>query len=77
MNSKQFTAGKVSVFEVFLVRIFVHLDLIRRDTEYCSTFSPNMRKYGPEALRIRTFYVVIGFYQPTVHEKSRSLDTLI
>ena len=31
---KLFTAWKVSVFGVILVRIFSHLDWIRRDTEY-------------------------------------------
>ena len=30
------------VFRVILVRIFPHLDLIRRDTEYLSVFSLNM-----------------------------------
>ena len=34
--------------EFFLVRIFLYLDGIRRDTEYFSIFSPNVRKYGPE-----------------------------
>ena len=34
--------------ELFLVRIFPHLDWIRRDTEYLFVFSPNARKYGPE-----------------------------
>ena len=47
-------AWKVSVFGVFLVRIFPHLDWIRKDTPYLSIFSPNARKCGPEKLRIRT-----------------------
>ena len=34
--------------EFFLVRIFLHLDWIRRDTEYLSVLSPNTGKYGPE-----------------------------
>ena len=38
--------------EFFLVRIFPHLDLIRRDTDYLSVFSPNAGKHGPEKLRI-------------------------
>ena len=38
----------------FLVRIFLHLDWIWKDTEYLSLFNPNVRKYGPEKLRIRT-----------------------
>ena len=48
------TAWKVPVFWVLLVRIFLHSDWIRRDTEYLSIFSPNAGKYGPEKLRIRT-----------------------
>ena len=36
-----YTAWKVSVFGVILVRIFQH-------TEYLSVFSPNAGKYGPE-----------------------------
>ena len=39
---------KVSVFRVLLVRIFPHLDLIRRDIPDLSVFSPNTGKYGPE-----------------------------
>ena len=34
-------ALKVSVFGIILVRIFSHLDWMRRDTEYLSVFSPN------------------------------------
>ena len=41
-------ALKVSLFWVFLVRIFPHLDWIRRDTLYLSVFSSNEGKYGPE-----------------------------
>ena len=51
-----FTIWKVPVFEVFLVRIFLYLDLIRRDTLYLSTFSLNAGKYGPEKLQIRTLF---------------------
>ena len=49
-------AWKASLFEVFLVRIFLHSDWIGIDTEYLSAFYPNVRKYGPEKLRrkIRT-----------------------
>ena len=42
---KVFTAQKLSVFKVFLVRIFPHLEWILRDTGYLSVFSPNARKY--------------------------------
>ena len=34
--------------EFFLVRIFPHLDCIRRDTLYLFIFSSNAGKYGPE-----------------------------
>ena len=50
------TAWKVSVFEVFLVPIFPHLNWIRIDTPYLFKFSPIAGKYGPEKLRIRTFF---------------------
>ena len=50
------TAWKMSVFWVFLVYISPHLDWIRRDTPYLSTFSPNEGKYGPEKLRIQTLF---------------------
>ena len=41
-------------FGVFLVRIFPHLDWIRRFMEYLSVSSPSWGKYGPEKLWIRT-----------------------
>ena len=47
---------KLSVFGVILVRIFLQSDWIRKDTEYFSVFSPNAGKYGPECLRIQTFF---------------------
>ena len=50
-NNKQ-----VSVFGVFLVRIFPHSGWIWRDTEYISLFSPNSGKDRPEKLRIRTIF---------------------
>ena len=50
------TAWKMSVFGVFLVRIFPYLDWIQRDTPYPSLFGPNVGKYGPEKLRIRTLF---------------------
>ena len=46
--SKEITAWKVPVFGVFLVRISLHSDWIRRDTEYLSVFIPNEGKYGSE-----------------------------
>ena len=42
------TAWKVSIFGLFLVRIFSHANWIRWDTSYLSIFSPNTEKYGPE-----------------------------
>ena len=42
--------------ELFVARIFPHLDWIRRDTMYLSVFSPNAGKYGPEkTLYLDTF----------------------
>ena len=49
-----YTAWKMSVFGVFLVRIFPHSDWIRKDTEYLSVFSQNAGKDGSEKLRIWT-----------------------
>ena len=50
------TAQKVSVFGVIPVRIFLHSDWTRRDTEYISIFSPNEGKCGPEYFRIRSLF---------------------
>ena len=47
---------KVSVYWVFLVRIFPHWNWIWRDTPYPSVFSLNTGKNGPEKLRIRTLF---------------------
>ena len=42
------TAWKVSIFGVILVRIFPHLDSIRRDTlQFLSILSLNRGKWGP------------------------------
>ena len=50
-----YTAWKVSVFGVSLLRIFPHSDWIR----YLSVFSPNAGKYGPEKTPcLDTFHVV-------------------
>ena len=51
------TAWKVSVFGVWLVRIFPHSDRIRKNTPYVFVFSPNAKKYGPGKLRIRTLFM--------------------
>ena len=42
----KFTAWKLSIFGVFLVRISRHSDWIRRDTPNLSVFSPNAGKCG-------------------------------
>ena len=54
--SRNLTARKVSVFGVFLVRIFPHPNQIKRDTEYLSVFGPNAGKYRPRKLRIWTLF---------------------
>ena len=47
--------------EFFLVRIFLHSDWIRRDTDYLSVSSPNAGKEGPEKTPcLDTFYALIG-----------------
>ena len=53
------TARKASIFGIIHVRIFTHLDWIRRDTEYPSVFSPNAGKYGPEKTQyLDTFHAL-------------------
>ena len=49
-SSFQLIAWKFSVFGVFLVHIFQHLNWIRRYTPYLSVFSPSLGKYRPEKL---------------------------
>ena len=44
------------VFGVFLVRIFLPLDLIQKDAECLSIFRPNAGKYRPEKLQIRALF---------------------
>ena len=44
------------VFGVFLVRIFLPLDLIQKDTECLSIFRPNAGKYRPGKLQIRALF---------------------
>ena len=45
--------------EFFRVRIFQHLDRIRRDTKYLFIFSPNAGNYGPEKTPyLDTFHAV-------------------
>ena len=48
--------------EWFLVRIFPHLNWIRRGTSYLSVFSPNAGKYGPEITPyLDTFHAALAF----------------
>ena len=47
---------KVSVFGVFLVRIFPYSDY-SRITPYLSVFNPNAGNYKPEKLRIQTLFM--------------------
>ena len=50
--------------EFFLIRIFPHLDWIRRDTEYLSVFSPNAGKYEPEKTPyLNTFHAVLTSFR--------------
>ena len=63
-QSKMFnmdTAWKVSVFGVFLVRIFPQSDWILRDTPQLSVFSPNAGKKEPENLQIRIIFTLWDF----------------
>ena len=62
---KIFTAWKVSVFGVFLVRIFLHSDWMPRDILYLSIFSLNASKYGPEKLQVWTLFTEY-FYLMTI-----------
>ena len=55
-QSPEYTTWIVSLFGVFLVRIFPHSDWVRRVTEYLSVFNPNVGKYKPERLLIRTLF---------------------
>ena len=55
-NESKLPAREMSIFRVFLVRIFPHSDWIRRDTEYIFVFSPNAGKYGPEKRPIRKLF---------------------
>ena len=54
------TAWKLCVFEASLVRVFPHLDWIRRGSECLSVLSPNAGKYGLEKLQIWTIFMQCG-----------------
>ena len=61
-NHTDSTTWKVSVFGVILVRIFLHLDWIQRDTLYPSVFSANAGKPWPEYFRIRALFTRCSLY---------------
>ena len=51
--------------ELFLVRIFLYSDWIRRFTPQISVFSTNTGKYGPEITPyLRTFYAALLLHSP-------------
>ena len=54
--SEEYYCTKMSVFEVFLVRVFPRFDWIRRDTEYLFLFNLHLGKCGLGKLRIRTLF---------------------
>ena len=55
---------KCPITEFFLVRVFSHLDWIRRDTPYLPVFSPNAGKYRPEKTpHLDTFHTVIVYWK--------------
>ena len=47
---------RVSIYAVFLVRVFLHSDLVQRCTEYIFVFRQNAKKCGPNKLRILKFF---------------------
>ena len=56
---------------IFLVRILPHSEWIGRDREYLSVFSPNMGKYGPDNLQIRTLFTQSYIYTLCETKKSQ------
>ena len=65
------TAWRVSIFGVILVRIFPHLDWIRRDTPYFSVFSPNAGNAGQNNSEYRHY-----LYSVTTSRPSRISDAV-
>ena len=65
----------MSVFGVFLVRIYAHLDWIRRFTLQISVFSPSAVKCGPEKLRIRTLFTQCNPLLPDLFTRTRMVHT--
>ena len=68
----------MSVIRVIMVRIFPHLDWIRRDTEYLSVFSPNARKYRPETTPyLDNFHAVITTRQWMIHTVFKNSEGVV
>ena len=63
------------VFGVILVRIFPHSNLVRRDTEYPSVFSPEAEKCGPE--RSAELSTTVNGYEKSEALSKRSLSLLL
>ena len=61
--------------ELFLVRIFLHLDWIRRYTSYLPVFSLNTEKYGPEKTPyLDTFTQWISFPRRNIFKTRLSIN---
>ena len=62
--------------ELFLVRIFLHSDCIRRDTKYLSVFSSNAGKYGPKLTPyLETFHAVHDKSSYKIFTKTTFINT--
>ena len=59
---KDNAAWKVSVFGVFLFRIFPYSDWIQKDAPYLSVFIPNVGKHGSEKFRIWVLFTQCELY---------------
>ena len=69
------TAWKVSLFRVFVVRIFSYSGWIRKHKEYLSVFSPNAGKCGPEKLLLH--FLRSGIFTAKNHEMCFRTSTLL
>ena len=64
LNFSQKLREKCPNTEFFLIRIFPHLDWIRRDNPYLSVFSPNAGIYGPEKTPYLADFDAVRVYRP-------------
>ena len=62
--------------ELFLVRIFLYSDWIRRFTPWISVFSPNTGKYGPEITPYLDFFVQCWVTTKTSEQNAEARDQL-